>query len=404
KQACLESLEEVTAFLMDNTKMLFVTAGMGGGTGTGAAPIIAKAAKDLNILTVGIVTIPFTFEGRKRNDFALEGLAELKDNVDALIVISNDKLREIYRDMPISDAFAKADDILTTAAKGIAEIITVPGYINVDFEDVNTVMRDSGVAIMGSGQAEGENRARMAVENALSSPLLEDNDIRGAQHILLNITSGKKEVTMDEVTEITEYVQHEAGYGTNLIWGNCFDESLGDQISVTIIATGFEHGAHTEKSIQTEKLTLEDFLPESTQIDMSNFGQMEEPDYHPLRREIEEINNRPIQEPVREKALNSIQKAGELVSSIDREEKEESRRRFMETENRRREQLRNNILRFSNPQSLIDLEATPAYVRRKVVLEELAPSSESKLSRMTFSADEEPELRSDNTFLHDNVD
>jgi len=218
---------------------LFVTAGMGGGTGTGAAPIIAKTAREMGILTVGIVTLPFNFEGRRRVVQGVEGLSELRKNVDTIIIISNDKLRQIYGNLSVSDAFAKADNILTTAAKGIAEIITVPGYVNVDFEDVRTVMSNSGMAIMGTASAEGDDRARRAVDEALHSPLLEENDIRGARHILLNITSGRKEVTMDEIFEITEFVQEEAGYGTDLIWGNCFDERLGDKLSVTIIATGF---------------------------------------------------------------------------------------------------------------------------------------------------------------------
>ncbi|MCB0553335.1 MAG: cell division protein FtsZ, partial [Phaeodactylibacter sp.] len=206
KMACEESIEELRGFLENNCKMLFVTAGMGGGTGTGAAPIIAKTAKEMDILTVGIVTMPFLFEGRRRMMQGSEGLAELKKNVDTLIIISNDKLRVIHGNLSISDAFAEADDILTTAARGIAEIITVPGYVNVDFEDVNTVMRDSGVAIMGTASAAGEDRAKRAVDEALNSPLLEDNNIQGAQHILLNITSGTKEVTMDEIFEITEFV------------------------------------------------------------------------------------------------------------------------------------------------------------------------------------------------------
>jgi cell division protein FtsZ len=241
KRACEESIEEVKQYLTNNCKMLFITAGMGGGTGTGAAPIIAKTAQEMGILTVGIVTLPFTFEGRRRTSQGMQGLAELKSSVDTLIVVSNDKLRQIHGNLSLSDAFSQADDILSTAAKGIAEIITVPGYVNVDFEDVNTVMRASGVAIMGTASAEGDDRAKRAVDDALHSPLLEDNDIRGAQHILLNITSGNKEVTMDEIFEITEFVQEEAGYGTDLIWGNCFDEKLGDKISVTVIATGFEH-------------------------------------------------------------------------------------------------------------------------------------------------------------------
>nr|HPK09411.1 cell division protein FtsZ [Saprospiraceae bacterium] len=243
KQACIESIDEVRSFLNDGTKMLFITAGMGGGTGTGAAPIIAKAAKEMGILTVGIVTLPFKFEGLKRQRQAAEGLENLKKNVDSFLVISNDRLREIYGNLSLTGAFSKADDILTTAAKGIAEIITVPGIVNVDFEDVNTVMRNSGVTIMGNAVSEGEERARKAISAALNSPLLEDNDIRGAQHILLNITSGTKEMTMDEIGEITDYVQEEAGFGTDLIWGHCTDESLGEKISITLIATGFSEGS-----------------------------------------------------------------------------------------------------------------------------------------------------------------
>jgi cell division protein FtsZ len=213
RQACIESIDEIKNFLANGTKMLFVTAGMGGGTGTGAAPIIAKAAQEMDILTVGIVTLPFSFEGRRRSKQGVDGLDELKKNVDTLIVISNDKLRQIHGNLKLSQAFSEADDILSTAAKGIAEIITVPGYVNVDFEDVNTVMRGSGVAIMGTATSEGEDRAKLAVDEALNSPLLEENDIQGAQHILLNITSGNKEVTMDEIFEITEFVQEEAGFG-----------------------------------------------------------------------------------------------------------------------------------------------------------------------------------------------
>ena len=250
KQACEESIDEIRNILNDQTKMLFVTAGMGGGTGTGAAPTIAALAKEMGILTVGIVTIPFTFEGKRRKEQAVAGLEELKESVDSIIVISNDKLREIHGNLTLEHAFAHADDILSMAAKGIAEIITVPGYVNVDFEDVNTVMRDSGIAIMGTAITQGEGRARKAVDEALNSPLLEDNDIRGAKHILLNITSGSNEVTMDEVFEITEYVQEEAGYGTDLIWGHCKDDSLGESLSVTIIATGFEH---REKPAVTQK-------------------------------------------------------------------------------------------------------------------------------------------------------
>lgn len=239
KEAAIENIEDVKSVLSNNTKMVFVTAGMGGGTGTGAAPVIAKACKESGYLTVGIVTIPFRNEGRRRIKQAAEGIAELEGYVDSLLVINNERIREMYGDFGISEAFSRADNVLTTAAKGIAEIITVPGYINVDFADVETVMRKSGLAIMGTGIAIGEHRAEEAVENALNSPLLNNNDIRGARNILLNITSGEKEVTMDEVGLITDIVQNKAGFDADLIWGNGKDDALGESLSVTIIATGF---------------------------------------------------------------------------------------------------------------------------------------------------------------------
>ena len=206
-KAAIETTDELREILSKDTKMLFITAGMGGGTGTGAAPVVAEIARELDILTVGIVTLPFSFEGKRRQQQAQLGIEELRKHVDALLVISNDKLRQEHGDMKLTQAFKKADDVLKTAAKGIAEIITVTGYVNVDFKDVNTVMRDSGKAIMGSGYAEGENRATKAVEEAVHSPLLDDSDIRGAKNILVYITSGTEEVTLDEVTDITEYVQ-----------------------------------------------------------------------------------------------------------------------------------------------------------------------------------------------------
>lgn len=240
KNSAIENIDDIKQMLGSNTKMLFITAGMGGGTGTGASPIIAKAAKELDILTVGIVTTPFSFEGKRRKLQAEEGLEELKKYVDSYLVISNDRLRDIFGNLTLGSAFAQADNILTTAAKGIAEIITIPGYINVDFKDVRTVMKESGVAIMGSFAAEGDNRALRAVEGALASPLLKDNEIEGARYILLNISSGAKEVTMDEVSVITDFIQQEAGLSADLIWGNCSDDTLGERLSVTIIATGFQ--------------------------------------------------------------------------------------------------------------------------------------------------------------------
>jgi cell division protein FtsZ len=239
RNAAVENLDDVMKILTKNTTMVFVTAGMGGGTGTGAAPIIAKAARDLGILTVGIVTIPFMFEGRKRKNQAEQGLKEMRDSVDTLLVIKNDKLRELYGNLTLKDAFSHADEVLCTAAKGIAEVITLTGEVNVDMNDVNTVMKNSGVAIMGSGKAQGEDRAMTAVTQALESPLLNDNDITGAEFVLLNVTHGADAVTMDEVMEITDYIQDKAGMSAEVIWGYGEDTTLGDDLCVTVIATGF---------------------------------------------------------------------------------------------------------------------------------------------------------------------
>ncbi len=243
RQATEESLEEIKRILEVNTKMAFITAGMGGGTGTGGAPIIAKICKDLGILTVGIVTTPFAYEGKKRIAQAEEGIMLLKNHVDTLLVISNDKLRHQFGNLKMKEAFNKADDILATAAKCITDVINSTGQINVDFADVCTVMSNGGVAILGSATAEGENRAHAAIENALTSPLLNDNDIRGAKWILININSaeGENEFTMDEVEVIQNYILSQAGEDTDVILGLGYDNTLGAQIGITLIATGFEH-------------------------------------------------------------------------------------------------------------------------------------------------------------------
>ncbi len=253
REAAEMSRDEIEALMDDNTKMLFVTAGMGGGTGTGAAPVVAKMAMEKGILTVGIVTMPMEREGRRRKLQALAGIDELKKCVDTLILISTDKLRDQYGNMKLSEAFKKADDVLATAARGIAEIITVPGYVNVDFEDVKTVMKDSGKAIMGSGVAEGENRAEKAIKDAIHSPLLNDSNIEGAKNILLYITSGTNEVSLDEVDEILEIAQNACGNNSDVIWGNGTDESLGEALSVTLIATGFNHDAKPYSAVIAEK-------------------------------------------------------------------------------------------------------------------------------------------------------
>src|SRR5690606_10173723 len=256
ENSAIESIEDIKRMLGSNTKMLVITAGMGGGTGTGASPVLAKAARELGILTVAIVTTPFAFEGKRRRMQAEDGLGELTKYVDSYLVISNDRLRDIFGNLTMTAAFAKADDILTTAAKCIAEIITIPGYVNVDFKDVRTVMNDSGVAIMGNDVAEGEDRALRAVEGALASPLLKDNEIEGARYNLLNITSGKQEVTMDEVTIITDYIQDKAGLSADLIWGNCINEGFENELSVTIIATGFQTSEERIKEKENERVEI----------------------------------------------------------------------------------------------------------------------------------------------------
>ena len=243
RAAAEESIEEIReVFQEKNIKMVFVTAGMGGGTGTGAAPVIAKAAKEMGILTVAIVTIPFKTEGRRRIMQALEGIEEIRHNVDSLLVVNNENIHEIYGELTLSEAFGKADDILATAAKSIADIITQEYRINVDFADVQTVMKDSGIALMGSARGSGENRALEVAEAAMSSPLLNHKDISGAKNVLLNITSGSREVTLTETYQITQFVQERTGNdnATDLIWGAGTDDSLGDDIRITVIATGFD--------------------------------------------------------------------------------------------------------------------------------------------------------------------
>ena len=253
KNAAIENMDEIKEYLSDSTNMVFITAGMGGGTGTGAGPVVAKIAKDMGILTVGIVTVPFSFEGKRRKEQAEAGIKEMRDSVDTLLIINNEKLRDMYGNLTIRNAYAQADQVLASAAKGIAEVISKIGFINVDLNDVNTVMKDSGVAIMGTAEAEGENRAIIAAEKALSSPLLNDNNIEGARFVLLNLTSGDKEISMDEMGEITDYIQEAAGSTADVIFGHAYDETLGDAINVTIVATGFNSTPITGFEKEAEK-------------------------------------------------------------------------------------------------------------------------------------------------------
>lgn len=240
EKAAVESLDDIRTMLNTNTKMVFITAGMGGGTGTGAAPIIAKMAKELDILTVGIVTMPFQFEGKIRNTQAHKGIEKLRKVVDSLVIINNNKLREVYGNLGFKAGFSKADEVLSTAARGIAEVITHHYTQNIDLRDAKTVLSNSGTAIMGASTAVGESRAKKAITTALDSPLLNDNKITGAKNVLLLIVSGNQEITIDEIGEINDHIQSEAGYGANIIMGVGEDEKLGEAISVTVIATGFD--------------------------------------------------------------------------------------------------------------------------------------------------------------------
>ncbi|MFD0864025.1 cell division protein FtsZ [Sungkyunkwania multivorans] len=285
EQAALESYEELKAMLDTNTKMVFVTAGMGGGTGTGAAPIIAKLAKEMDILTVGIVTSPFQFEGKARNEQAQKGIEKLRSHVDSLVVINNNKLREVYGNLGFKAGFSKADEVLSTAARGIAEVITHHYTQNIDLRDAKTVLSNSGTSIMGSATATGTNRAQEAIMKALDSPLLNDNKITGAKNVLLLIVSGSDEITLDEIGEINDHIQTEAGFGANIIMGVGEDEALEDAISVTIIATGFDADQQHEiinteakkiiHTLEDEQKATHDLTPKSNKVKTNSIFDIE---------------------------------------------------------------------------------------------------------------------------------
>lgn len=418
EKAALESIEHIIDMLGVHTKMLFITAGMGGGTGTGAAPIIAKTAKDMGILTVGIVTTPFKVEGNKRRTFADVGLQRMKDSVDCLLVISNDKVMSLHGNQKFSNAFAHANDILTTAAKGIAEIITINGYINVDFEDVRTVMVNSGVAIIGTAQAEGEHRALNAIESALNSPLLNDNKIKGAKNILLNIASGSEEALVNEIEEITEYIQRESEITTDIILGLTQDESLGTKLSVTIIATGFEpieNRPISDKEPQQwiKRSLIDETLPSNQKVEEELPNQFELFDQAVVdakaNNEVESENQITINEvshlSIEDDQINessSIHAANEDEKnspSVNLDYIDKLKQRMMEMRT-----LSNNI---RNPQTVDEMHHVPAYLRKSVPLDQLPHSSENNLSRTSLIEEKEEfkhELRQNNSFLHDNVD
>lgn len=487
ENSAIESIDDIKRMLGTNTKMLFITAGMGGGTGTGASPVLAKAAKEMGILTVAIITTPFTFEGKKRRSQAEEGLNELRKYVDSYLVISNDRLREIFGNLTMTAAFAKADDILTTAAKGIAEIITIPGYVNVDFKDVRTVMNDSGVAIMGNHIASGENRAIEAVTGALASPLLKDNEIEGARYILLNITSGKKEVTMDEVAIVTDYIQEKAGLTADLIWGNCIDEALEDDLSVTIIATGFQTAEERMKEKENEKVALplmpdtvhsfikpvsqnqfaekpvaqstpayvtpvvtptnvvqpaatpqadlfnplktnvsniavqqesnvvrhtldvqDDFTAEETVEDNGGFELKTSPSVFEFKLPtVFDAYEEKVDEQVEEEVNNIVETnhvSNIAHTTVKVEEEVNFEDQLLKTKERIL-RLKELSMKLKSSNGLQELENEPAYKRKQKSLDDVPHSSDSQVSRFTLSFDDGvTEIRSNNSFLHDNVD
>ncbi len=409
RQAAIENLDDVVEVLEGNTKMVFITAGMGGGTGTGAAPIIAKAAKDLDLLTVAIVTIPFRFEGERRINQAVEGINEIEKYVDSLLVINNEKLREVCGNLKFSEAFSYADNILATAAKGIAEIITVPGYINVDFADVETVLSNSGVALMGTGIAEGDERAVKAVQQALASPLLNDNEIQGTENILLNITSGTEEITMDEIGEIADYVNNEVGSSPNIIWGTGLDEKLGDSIGITIIATGFESNSIPElyaKKTTKKTITLSDAqsevkkkAPVVNEI-KEEFVEDESLDFTQRTLDFDIKKSRKsepekfivLQEPESETEVTVETKKSEIEKKLN-ESRERMKERRMDSS-----RIKDNIDEF---------ESEPAYKRKNLKIDQPEPSKSSRVSRYSLKDDEDGDgasLNPNNSYLHDNVD
>ena len=395
--------------------MLFITAGLGGGTGTGAAPVIAQISRELDILTVGIVTIPFSFEGRKRRQSAEDGIRQLKQNVDALLIISNDKLRLLCGDLPLSEAFTRADNVLTTAAKGIAEIITVAGYINVDFADVISVMTRGGIAFMGSASAHGYDRARKVIDETINSPLLYSNDIRGASRVLLNVTSGQDEITMDEVGIISDTIMARVGVSVNVIWGTCTDETLTDEIRITLVATGFRDDMIPEWLSLTppkkEVIHLEKFrnaaapVPafEKTEQTEKRQKTIETPQESPTAKTSPAYSppafNPPAYTPPAEPEIRATER--ELIKdSVKFEHTIPSVPIEDPVKTARLKEL--NYHNLSNPDIIDEVERIPAYKRKKVPIQEEMFFEEEKQSRYTLGAD--AKLRSNNSFLFDVVD
>ncbi len=437
RSAAQESKEEIRDLLNQGTKMVFITAGMGGGTGTGAAPVIAQLARELGILTVGIVTAPYKFEGPKKREAAEKGIREMSENCDTVLVILNEKIKEMYGSMKISDAFAKANTVLTTAAKSIAEIITVTADVNVDFEDVKTVMKDSGAAVMGSAVTEGENRALRAAEEALSSPLLNNTDIFGAQKILLSIMSGEDaELEMDELSEITGFIQEKAGEGADVIFGHGIDPELGSSIRVTVIATGFTREpsmlAPSAATVRAAPPQMDVYPTPTGSTNGSNGADRAmQPVVQIASMPSATAEAQPVaaaaeatapvattDEPTRvtygldQPAPSAPEPIAQPVHSGPADEPRIVRRpaglqsdeaRFaVQTEDRRRRLRELSAGTDVTSEEFKQQMEQPAYLRRHVALDQSAPSAERKISR--FSLSDDNELLGDNRFLHDNVD
>ncbi|MFT6882402.1 MAG: cell division protein FtsZ [Marinoscillum sp.] len=453
RNAAIESKAEIKEMLSQNTRMVFITAGMGGGTGTGAAPIIAQIAKEMDILTVGIVTAPFMFEGRKKIQAANDGINELKANCDTVLVILNDKLREIFGNLPIREAFGQADNVLTTAAKGIAEIITVPGYVNVDFEDVKTVMKNAGAAVMGSAQTFGENRARRAAEEALNSPLLNNHNVTGADKILLSIMSGEEaELQMDELADITDYMQEFAGDDADVIFGHGIDPDLGVNIRVTVIATGFggvqeiqpiakkrevptqveepvrrvvdlesnkqidlfkskskEEFFEEEEEEETEKEDFYrfDFLKQEIKDEVEKEDAMDDNDFefdlggcYDIIDEEEDKDEEIFfeQEKGSRKVPADLFSFENLTSGQAASKKVE----LMEQRRKREELLEGTSKGDISTQNFKEKFEVPAYERKNVTFQQVPHSSERNISK--FNLTEDNQILGNNKFLHDNVD
>jgi len=432
REAAIESKEEIRELLSSFTKMVFITAGMGGGTGTGAAPVIAQIARDLDILTVGIVTAPFGFEGKKKIDQANKGIEELRKYCDTVLVISNDKLREMFGTMTMSAAYAQADNVLTTAAKSIAELITVQAHVNVDFEDVKTVMRNSGTAVMGSAKAEGENRALKAIEEALMSPLLNNRDIKGARKILLSImSSDKAELQMDEFAMITDYVTEKAGETSEFIWGTGIDSTLGDAIRVTVVATGFSvedggiypiaqeiiekkiiHDLETGKQLQ--ELSVETPKQNIQPIKNSEEDEPREFILEPVvNSKTKLVENTPQTEIKIEKVVydlnnpDKVKTINEDTKSLDEEiqlsEMELKKLQILKNKQKREEILKSLSTSYTeNTDDFKTKNDVPAYLRHNIKLDENAHSSEKKMSK--FSLDEDGQILNNNKFFDDKPD